>query len=274
MDAADSSSAEVSRVAVRLPPFWPERPAVWFAQAEAQFTLAGISSERIKFCHVISQLDHRYAAEVEDIITSPPERGPYSLLRTELVRRLSPSTEQRIRQLLTVEEIGDRKPSQFLRYLRGLAPDVSDNVIRSVWTSRLPRNIQSFLAGQNEDNLEAAALCADRISSVEVQPALASVGQSTEDGALRQEIADLSRQVAALSAGQNRLHDRFKELDPNPRDRGPSPKYSRPAFNSRRSSSRSPSRDDTTSSVCWYHRRFGARAQNCTPPCCYRQQGN
>jgi hypothetical protein len=38
MDAADSSSSEVSRVAVRLPPFWPERPAVWFAQAEAQFT--------------------------------------------------------------------------------------------------------------------------------------------------------------------------------------------------------------------------------------------
>jgi hypothetical protein len=36
--------AEISRVAVRLPPLWSERPAVWFAQAEAQFTLAGISS--------------------------------------------------------------------------------------------------------------------------------------------------------------------------------------------------------------------------------------
>ncbi|PNF21987.1 hypothetical protein B7P43_G17793, partial [Cryptotermes secundus] len=128
----------------RFPPFLPKRP-VWFAQAEAQFTLSSISRERIKFCHVISQLDHRYATEVEDIITSPPERDPYTLLRTELVRRLSPS----IRQLLTVEEIGDHKPSQFLRYLKCLAPDVSENVIRSAWTSRLPRNVQSFLAGQN-----------------------------------------------------------------------------------------------------------------------------
>jgi hypothetical protein len=63
-------------VAVRLPPFWAERPAVWFTQAEAQVSLAGISSEKTKFFHVISQLDHWYAAEVEDIITSPPNGTP------------------------------------------------------------------------------------------------------------------------------------------------------------------------------------------------------
>ncbi|PNF23930.1 hypothetical protein B7P43_G12411 [Cryptotermes secundus] len=234
---------------MQLPPFWPERPAVWFAQAEAQFTLAGISSERIKFCHVISQLDYRYATEVVDIITSPPKGDPYTLLRTKLVRWLSLSPEQRIQQLLTADEIGDHKPSQFLRYLKSLAPDVSDDVIRSVWTSPLPRNVQSFLAGQNESNLEAAALCADRISDVEVQPALASVGQTTDNGTLQQEIADLSRQVAALSTGQDHLHARFKGLNTKPRDRGSSPKDSRPAFNSHRPGRRSPSRGDTTSST-------------------------
>ncbi|XP_023724845.1 uncharacterized protein LOC111873962 [Cryptotermes secundus] len=176
---------ETPTIAVRLPPFWADRPAVWLAQAEAQFTLAGISSEQTKFCYMISQLDQRYASEVEDIITFPTERGPYTLLRTELVRRQSPSPEQRIRQILTVEEIDDSKPSQFLNYLKSLAPEVSDNVIRSVWTSRLARNVQSFLAGQNESNFEAAALCADRISEVEVRPALASVNEPTDIGALR-----------------------------------------------------------------------------------------
>jgi hypothetical protein len=105
--------AEISRVAVRLPPFWAERPNVWFAQAEAQFTLAGISSEQTKFYYIISQLDQRYATEVDDIITSPPEREPYTTLRTEVIRRLSHSREQRIHQLLTLEEMGDRKPSRF-----------------------------------------------------------------------------------------------------------------------------------------------------------------
>jgi hypothetical protein len=68
---------------------WAERPAVWFAQAEAQFSLAGISTEITKFYHVISQLDHRYAAEVEDVITSPPQQDPYTKLRTELLKTLS-----------------------------------------------------------------------------------------------------------------------------------------------------------------------------------------
>jgi hypothetical protein len=47
-----------------------------FAQANAQFFLADVSSKKTKFLHVISQLDHWYAVEVEDIITSPPERDP------------------------------------------------------------------------------------------------------------------------------------------------------------------------------------------------------
>jgi hypothetical protein len=233
--------------------------------------LAGISSERTKFLHVISQLDQRHATEVEDIITSPSERDPYTTLRTELVKQSSPSTEQRIRKLLTVEEIGDRKPSQFLRYLRSLAPDVSENVLRSVWTSRLPHNVQSFLAGQNETNLDAAALCADRVSEVGVQPALASVDQTPDNATLTQEVAELSCQVAALGAGQDRLHAIFKELSHNPRDRGPTRQVSRPAFENRRPSSRSP-RGDQAPTICWYHRRYGARALKCTQPCAYRQQ--
>jgi hypothetical protein len=171
MEAADSSPpAEVSRVAVRLPPFWAERPAVWFAQAEAQFFLAGVNIEKTKLFHIISQLDHRYAAKVKDKITSPPER------EAEIVRQLSPSREQRIRQLLTLEEMGDRKRFQFLRHFRGLAPDVPEDFHYTIWSSRLPPNIQTILASQQECSLDAAARCADRISEVAPQLALASVG--------------------------------------------------------------------------------------------------
>jgi hypothetical protein len=54
MEAIDGTQpAEIFRVAVRLPPFWAERPVVWFSQPEVQFSLAGISSERTKFhCHI------------------------------------------------------------------------------------------------------------------------------------------------------------------------------------------------------------------------------
>jgi hypothetical protein len=57
MEATGNLQDEISRVALRLLPFWTEQPAPWFAQAEAQLHLAGTSNELIKFYHVISQLD-------------------------------------------------------------------------------------------------------------------------------------------------------------------------------------------------------------------------
>jgi hypothetical protein len=68
--------------------FWAERPAVWLSQAEAQFNVAGISNKKTKFYHVISKLDHEYAAEVENIMTYPPQKDPYTRLRSELLNRL------------------------------------------------------------------------------------------------------------------------------------------------------------------------------------------
>ena len=86
-------SAQRYRVAVRLPPIWPDRPAVWFAQAEAQLELAAITSKRMKFKLVVVQLNQQQAAEVKDIITSPPEHEPYDRFNVELVRRLSTSCQ-------------------------------------------------------------------------------------------------------------------------------------------------------------------------------------
>jgi hypothetical protein len=262
MEPAESSPpAQVSRVAVRLPPFWAERPTVWIAQAEAQFFLAGISNERTEFFDMISQLDQQYATEVEDIITSPPEKDPYTTLRAELVKRLSPSTEQRIHQLLTLEEMGDCKPPQFLRQLRSLAPDLPDGFLRRIWDSRLPSNIWTVLTEQPKVDLVIAAPCADRIMVAAPQPSLASVTPLPENSALRQQVEDL-RQVAALNTELNRNRSRSSYGTP------------RTSSRNRRNSSSSPSRNEAASSICWYHRRFGALAQKCTQPCAYRQQGN
>jgi len=90
---------------------------------------------------------------VEDIINSPPEQEPYDRLKAQLVRRMSTSRQQRVRQLLSHEEMGDRKPSKFLRHLKSLAPDVPDDFLRTIWASRLPPYVQAIFAGQNEGSL-------------------------------------------------------------------------------------------------------------------------
>ena len=171
----DTQGGVLYRVAVRLPSFWPDRPALWFAQAEAQFEVASITRQKTKFSYVVSQLHQQHAAEVEDIITSPPEEEPYDRLKAELVRRLSTSREQRVRQLFSHEEKGDRKPSQFLRHQKALAPDVPDDFLRTIWASRLPPHVQAILAGQTEGSLDSASQLADRICEVAPQPVTASV---------------------------------------------------------------------------------------------------
>ena len=120
--APDSSQGRhIYRAAVRLPHFWPDRPGLWFAQAEAQFALASVTSDKTKFNYVIYQLEYRHAAEVLDVIISPPADEAYTTLKTELVRHLSSSCDQHIRQLLTHEDMGDRKPYQFLLQLLTLS---------------------------------------------------------------------------------------------------------------------------------------------------------
>jgi hypothetical protein len=51
--------------------------------------------------------------------------------------------------------MGDCEPS-----LTSLVPDV---FFRSIWFSRLPHNVQAILAYQPGSELDAAALCVDRI---------------------------------------------------------------------------------------------------------------
>ena len=52
----ETASSAVHGVTMRLPTFWPDRPAVYFAEVEAQFDLDSIMRQRTKFNYVVSQL--------------------------------------------------------------------------------------------------------------------------------------------------------------------------------------------------------------------------
>ena len=92
----------ISTVALKLPPFWPSDPQLWFAQVEAQFQLRGISAERTKFDHVISSLSPESASEVRDLILSPPSSQLYDELRKQLIHRTSQSELRRHQMLLGI----------------------------------------------------------------------------------------------------------------------------------------------------------------------------
>lgn len=260
-DAVDGG-VTVNRVAVRLAPFWCEDPDLWFTQVEAQFETAGIKADSTKYYTVLQQLDHKTMKEVRDIIVNPPVDGKYEKLKQELVKRLSVSHQHRLRQLMIHEEMGDRKPSQFLRHLRSLGgKNVTDEFIRSIWIDRLPTPLQPIIASrQSESGLDDIADLADRIFDVS-HPTTHSVA-STSTGSIEVMFknfeknitsrikAEISQQIAQLNLGRGRSQ--------TPNNQG----KNRSRSNSRRRSTKS-----TTPGVCWYHNTFAERARKCVLPC-------
>ncbi|XP_018403547.1 PREDICTED: uncharacterized protein LOC108780366 [Cyphomyrmex costatus] len=162
-----AETQQTSRITLRIPPFWPEEPELWFAQLEGQFELAKITGDHERYLHALSRMEPGQAKEVKDIIVSPPSGQKYEALKAALIQRLTDSQENRIRKLIETEEMGDRKPSQFLRHLSTLAGTiVSERLLRTLWLGRLPTYIQAILATRAEDPLNNVADHADRIHEI------------------------------------------------------------------------------------------------------------
>jgi hypothetical protein len=240
---------------------------VWLTQAKAQFSLTAISNGRTKFYHYYLSTRPQIRCRDGGHHYLSAASGLFTARKTELLNRLSPTREQRALQIITYKEMGDRKQSQFLRHLRCLAPHLPEYFLRSIWCSRLPHTVQTALVGQPEIGLDAAARCADCIMESISLPELASVGRPADTAALLQRIEELLRRVESLSAERDHCRSNSRNHRYNQRGRPSSP-------TNRRLNNSSPSRLDNAAGSCWYHRRFGDRAQNCTQPCIYREQGN
>lgn len=243
---------EVSRVGIRVPPFWPEQPAVWFHQIEAQFALSGVTADVTKFYYVMAQLEPKYAVEVQDIFANPPDSEKYETLKRELIHRLSRSQSQRIRQLLEQEEMGDRTPSQFLRHMKSLAgTTVSDDFLLTLWSSRLPAMTRAIVTAQADLPLAKLAEIADQIHEGSAQTQVASVATDNVTELLLKRLEGLESKIAELSRSR--------------------PQYQSNNRYRRRSRSRSAKRNGqpVREDYCWYHQTFGERSTKCRSPCNY-----
>lgn len=261
---ADSFPAAVDRVAVRIPPFCPSDPEMWFCMVERSFKSANVVSDDTKFGYVLGALDPIYATEVRDIIVKPPESGAYAKLKQELIRRLSSSQEQKTRRLLEHEEIGDRRPSQFLRHLQSLAgTSVPDSIIRTLWLGRLPQYMQTVLATQKDATLDKVAEVADAMT--ESIPNRSTISEARHPNT----VEDMNIQFQQMFS---KMREEIKNMVQQEISAVTEPFRSRRDHTPNRSRLRRSSHSRNRSgqnNVCWYHWRFGKESRKCSAPCSF-----
>ncbi|KAH6921706.1 hypothetical protein HPB50_004175 [Hyalomma asiaticum] len=116
---------DVAALQHRLPTFWPNNGQLWFAQVEATFDFHHISSEISRFRHLPCNFSPEVAQEVEDVVAAPLNDAQCRSLKQNILDRTT-SESMRLRHLLTMEELGDRRPSQLLSSMRQLLRAISD----------------------------------------------------------------------------------------------------------------------------------------------------
>ncbi|KAG0418356.1 hypothetical protein HPB47_004928 [Ixodes persulcatus] len=181
---SDAASLGVCHVTVKLSPFWVDSPEVLFAQVEAQFSLSRITHDRTRYDYVVAHLDSRYANEKRGILDNPPPANLSQPLKMELIRCLSLSEDQKVRQLIQSAELAEREPSQFLRPMRAPAG-----------------NTRAILQAQSTLPLDQLAEIADRDIEVSVpplSPTVQAVGAPVDTTELAHRINDITLQLSFI----------------------------------------------------------------------------
>lgn len=271
-DIHEAPAVVAAAAPLTLPRFWIENPTLWFAQVEAKFALSRVTSPTTKYFHLLEALPPQVATEVQDILTTPVTATSFDALKSALLTRLVPSESACLQRFLAPEDIGDRTPSQYLRYLQRLlgtkAANIDEALVKELFLQRLPSNVRFALAGWHDFPLTKIADIADRLMSTVAPSINATSSRLMDVGArddlllrLSADVAEMKRQLASCALSV---------------DRSPTPSVRPREFRRSLDHLNSPpfmSHQANFGGWCYYHRRFGSQARKCAEPCTW-QAGN
>lgn len=265
-DTTDQPTGEISRVTVKAPPFWRANPALWFCQLEAQFENSRITIDKTKYFTVVAAIESSILNQVSDLVLNPPENDMYNTLKARLLSVFADSEQIRIKKLLGDVEITEKKPSSLLREMRTLAGNsLTPALLKTLWLQRLPVNIQSILSVSSE-GIDGLVVIADKIFDTTAYELNTVNSTRPSEKSLEFQISELSLQVAELKACFSRRDEQFnRDRYSRTRSRSPTP-YRR----SNNHSESSPSKQG----MCWYHIRWGEKANTCIGKCNYKRKTN
>jgi hypothetical protein len=235
------STAAGGVAAVRLNPFWTNSLAAWFRAAEAQFTIWRVTCPLEKYYAVLTALSEANTDRVRHIVEADFTMDSYDNLMGGLFASHVMSDYQKIDQLLQMEPLNGRKPSDMLVEMEKLKPA---DVNQYLFLHRLPREVRVLLTKEPVNNMRALAEKVDAFMALHrpqshnmAAPVAAAAAEAEED------------QVAPVKHTKKGSQAKGRRKQRHQRSSSPV--------------------DERKSPLCWLHIRFGERARRCEQPCAW-----
>jgi hypothetical protein len=236
---------------VKLQSFWPNSPAAWFNNAEAQFIVRDITDPVDKYYLVAASLNEQQSDMVHHILESEVTADSYERLRNALVASHSLTNFQKVDRLVTMEPLGGRKPSELMAAMERLKPPSDGHFFVYHFLQRLPREVRILLADEDPANTRKLAEKADQLMALH-QPQVHDVAAVST--AASSEGADCSEATVAAAAAASRSGQRQQQKK----------KWKKPR--AKRGSSPA---EGWQSPLCYFHVRYGDKAHRCEEPCAW-----
>lgn len=221
-----------------------------------------MTTETDKFALIASQIEHSTVTNLSEM-TTPDADTPYTKLKAKIISIFEATTTTKINNLLSDCQLGDMKPSQLLAEMKRLGGTVGDEILRNLWSKRLPLHVQTVVAAATKSTLAEVSLIADAVFDAVSTPA-ATVNQvnsnnNTQQSSSEENSSKKGNELESLCAAVNQLTKSFRDMQSD-RSRSKS-------RDNQRSRDRSSSSKPAENRICRYHRKFGANAYLCTKPC-------
>ena len=247
---------------IRLPAFWVEKPAAWFALAEARFRSGGVELEQHCFDLLVGAMSMDSIGQVIDLIENPPDVLPYSTLKAKLLMAHQLTDYQRLEVMFQMEPLGARKPTELLNLMLETCPRGHSNNIffTHMFMRALPAELRIMLGEDDHQDSRALAEKADRLWALHgpKQHLLANVSEPAEPSP-----------VAAVQQRGKVMKQKFKRAS---HQSVPQHQVAQ-AGGQQATPSVAPSQMARMGSgLCHFHWCYGDKAKRCEAPCNW--QGN
>lgn len=255
---ADSNNVDDMRTisAIPQPPLYtPNDTELFFMKMELYFEQNKITDQNKRLMVIVSVInDCSLSATIKSVLNNAANiQTPYSVLKQKILAITTLSQEDKFDIFLKTSSLGDMSPSRFLDYLHGLCGSDNENsaIVRAKFLNALSSDTRSILATMPNATLSELAKTADRIHSTRGHTSN-SINKINDELMIKDDITTFFRKE--LKSLHQILAKQSEEINTLKNCIGDRSNYSQNS-------------DDAKTTLCYYHRKFGANARKCDPSC-------